>query len=50
MSQCAAYGELDRMRTAHVQHTSDTINIGSNANTDTITANTVTYETIPIVL
>ena len=48
MSQCAAYGELDRMRT--VQHTSDTINTGSNANTDTITANTVTYETIPIVL
>ena len=47
MSQCAAYGELDRMRTA--QHTSDTINTGSNVNTDhTITANT--YETVPIVL
>ena len=45
MSQCAAYGELDRMRIA--QHT---INTGSNANADTITANTVTYETVPIVL
>ena len=42
MSQCDAYGELDRMRT--VQNTSDIT--GGNA-TGT---NTVAYETIPAVL
>ena len=45
MSQCDAYGELDRMRT--VQNTSD---ITGGTDINATGTNTVTYETIPVVL